>query len=238
MEKKPFTLLHFDQTNSKKKVAKKLALLEKKWLLHLENDDYALVYFDSGKDHAAFTFTYADYDLDFALDLIVDTIILDFDGAGLPENIRIKASELIGRIIESLRFQYKHKYWSFSHYYLDNIKRYEERKNLDYPAQFHDEWKRIANLAKMESMDDADRLFMQVEDIHDLELNIVGDDGKVLCDYLQAMKLIRYRMVHENQWILEFLEPLDELGNINRKIVFAREVAYFGYNIWVDYPED
>lgn len=237
MDKKHLTLLQFDQKVPKTQ-PKREALVEKKWLLHLESEECKLTRFNSGKDHAQFVFTYQGIDFVFQLDFVVDTLILDFEGAGLSEFHRIQASKLLERIIESLRFRHKDKYWSLSHYYIDNLKRYEERKNPSYPVQYHNEWKRIIKLAKMEIMDDSDRLFMEVEDIHDLELKIVGEDGKVLCAYLKENGFIDYHTTYENECIIEFLDPTDELDNINRKIVFAREVAYFGYNIWVDYPED
>lgn len=240
MEKRHLTLL---QLNSKKKTApsKKEKLVTREAIAHIENHEIVLKNFESSSTYSTFSFDYTvegkTWTIPFEVEVIIDTLILDFDGSDMPENIRIKASELTEKLVESLRFKHRDKFWSLSHYFIDNLEEYELRKKESYAKSFEHDWLRIYNLSKLEAMDEVDQLLFEVEDIHDLALKIVGLDGKKLCEYLMELGLITYKKVAKTEFEISFNETdeADYLEQINQKIIFAREVARYGYNIWVDY---
>lgn len=240
LDKKHLTLIETGEMKKEKRRKKEL-IVTKEVIKNIETTTLTLKTFHATETFASFDFTYfADgeqWNIGFELELIVDTLIVDIVGEGMVEAIRIKASEVLEKIVECLRFKYKDKHWSLSHYYIADIEAYEERSRVDYPERYRNEWKTIVNQSRLETMDEMDEFLFQVEDIHDLELKIIGNDGIVLCEYLQKMKHITYQQNEGTECVIHLLKNHlnNPLKNINQKIVFAREVAAYGYNIWVDY---
>lgn len=240
MEKERFTVLQFEQKKSEGRENSKDLVSESK-LKHIENQSVQLIELESSPVFATFVFRFFDgkeeWDIPFELEIILDTLIAEFNGEDLPDRIRLKASNLMEQVVDSLRFQHRDKYWSIGHYYIPSVKEYHLRNDINYPIQFQNEWKRIFNLTKVGDMDEMDMLFYEAEDVHDLMLLIVGEDGKILCDYLEAQGYITYKEVAENGYEIELKGASSGVDVLNQKTIFAREVARYGYNIWVDFME-
>lgn len=241
MEKNHLMLLQFHREKQKGKIPKKRLVVERKDIEHIATEKLRLKEFKNEKNYATFTFGYfvdsKEWDIVFELEIIVDTLVVEFIGEEIPESVRIKASKILEDVVQALRFKHKDKYWVFSHYYIGDVEEYEQRKKNEFPRYYESEIEKIFNLSKIESMSDDNHLFFELEEIEGLSLFIVGEDGKVLCEYLEEKGFIYYEEVKKNRYIIEFVEDkiVDEEELINRKIVFAREIAQYGYNIWVDY---
>jgi hypothetical protein len=235
-----FKVMHF---NGKKKGFKleKKELVTRNQLNHIESDAFKLVNFESSYEYANFTYQHIRegevWDINFELEHILDTLIVEFDGSKYPDYIRIQASLLMDKVIESLRFQHKDKFWSLSHYYIGDVGEYQKRLDKDFPAKQAEHWVKITKMMKIEFMDELDQLFFEAENMHDFQLKVVGQDGKVLCDYLSSMGLIEFKEITDNEFEITLPESSDDLDDINQKIIFAREAAKYGYNIWVDYVD-
>jgi len=215
-------------------------LIQKHFLTHIEDENVTLTSFDANEEYAEFVFTYQQeeqtWDIFYTIEFLIDTLIVDFDGSGLPDSIRLKASELFEQIIKSIRFLHKDKFWSLSHYYIDDVKEYQKRLEDDYPLSLQEEWKKMKNMAAFEPMDQDDYLFFKVEDIHDLSLRIAGEDGKKLCEALKKLGIIEYAKVAENEYEMQ-IDEKDALESIKIKLIYQREIAKYGYSVFTDYYE-
>lgn len=240
MEKEDLTVLQFKQKKStEQRVVQDL--VSKSQLKHIESECIKLMEVESSPVYATFAFLYHDgnkeWKIPFELEIILDTLIAEFDGEELADSVRIKASYLMEQVIEALRFQHKDKFWSIGHYYIPNVEEYHLRNNVAYPIKNEKEWNRILNLTKVEAIDEMDLLFYEAENVHDLMLMIVGQDGKVLCEYLQNKGFIKYKAYTDNGYEIELMNSENGMDLLNRKTIFAREIAKFGYNIWVDFMD-
>lgn len=224
-----------------KKGKKESFLIKKQLLEHIENEKTKLIYFQSTERYSKFTFEYKEenaiWKIPFEIEYVIDTLIVDFEGKDLPDPIRMVASKLLKEIISSIRFMHKDKYWSLSYYFLDDIKHYKKRLTKEFLIELEGEWKKIKRLAELEAMDDDDYLFFKTEDVHDLSLWVAGEDGRLLCEYLEELKLITFQQSGLNRYEIQLTGKKEDIKIVNEKIVFAREIAKYGYNIWTDYVE-
>lgn len=204
----------------------------------MENENIKMTSFEANEAYAEVMFAYETeekvWDILYTIEYVLDTLIVDFDGSNLPDSIRMKASELFERLLESIRFLHKDKYWSLSYYYIDDKKEYEKRLQDEFPVSLQDEWKKMKNMAKIEPMDSDDYLFFKVEDIHDLSLRVVGEDGRKLCEVLKKLNIVDYAKVAGNEYELQIDEE-ETLESIKIKLIYQREIAKYGYNVFTDY---
>jgi hypothetical protein len=216
-------------------------LVKESFLKHIETEHIQLASFDSNEEYAEFVFCYTEnekkWNILFTIEFVIDTLIVDFEGSELPDSVRLKASKIFEQVIQSIRFLHKDKFWSLSHYYIDDEKEYKKRLERSYPKALKEEWLKMKNMATIEPMDSDDYLFFKVEDIHDLSLRIAGDDGKLLCEVLKELGIIEYAKVALNEYEMQ-IDEKNELESIKKKMIYEREIAKYGYNIFTDYYEE
>lgn len=241
MKKNDFKLVKTSKEEKVNKSPKKKYIITERMIKHLENENLKLRSIHSETKYAKVVFEYIKQEnikIEFEFELIEETIIFEFNGEKLTDKWRIFASKLYEEIIESLRFVHKDKEWSLSRYYIGFVEEYEKRKSEEFLNSITEEIKKIDKRSQIEAMSEENRFFFDLEDIHHLSFYITGEDGLKLIDLLKEMKLVTYQKLEENLFEIELIGKDKGIDRINRKIVFARELAKMGYNTWVDYDED
>lgn len=240
MTKDYLRVLRVDK-NKKKIKKEKENLVKMEDIGHIATETLVIKSLVSDPNMAEIQFVWSDgrkeWEINFLLEIILDTLVVEFDGNNYHDDIRIKASQILEKLVESLRFRHRDKYWSLSHYYISDVANYEARKKKEYPQSKGDFWKKISTLFHFERMEDVDYLLFSLENNHELLLRISGEDGKILCDHLSDIGIAHYNKLAENEYEIVLIG--DEVGHeaIHKKIVFAREAITLGYNIWVDYDD-
>jgi len=216
-------------------------LINRKMLEHIENEKLVMTYFEANQEYSRFTFEYNDgiavWKIPFEIEYVVDMLIVDFNGKELSDETRFVASGVLKDVLCSLRFAHKDKYWSLSHYFIDDMEHYRKRLEKDFVIKLENEWKKIRRNAEIETMDNDDYMFFRSEQINDLNLWITGEDGLVFCEFMKEIGLIKYKKEGKTQCMIELVGDKKGLKKVNEKIIFARDVAKYGYNIWTDYVE-
>jgi len=237
MDKKEFTLI---KTSQKDRVAvsKKEPLLKKEMIQHLEKDGLIIKKFKATPHYATFTLhDDKNVEIVFEIEYVIDTLIVDFNGFKLSDDYRLKASKLLLKVVNAIRFLHKDKFIMFGNHFIPDEEEYRIRTKKEYASSMHDDWIRINNLSKLESMDEDHHLYFEIEDVHDLCLAIAGEDGKLLCEELKNLHIATYESLSESEYEIELTGVSNEKEALKRKIIFAREIAKYGYNVWVDYVE-
>lgn len=228
--------------NNKQIIKKEKNIMEKEILEKLENEKRELVHFESDKIEAFFTFK-CEYEkeyfyINFHLELLGETLIFDYEGSSFTEEMNFIATEINNEILNAIKFMHKDKILALSMYYIANVEKYKERKEETYLINRLNDFKKINNISKIEIMDEAEIDFFEIEEIDDISLYISGEDGKKLGEFLKKEKLIyNFLKKDKNKFEIKFKKTQNYLKDINRKMVFARELSILGYNAWTDYPE-
>jgi hypothetical protein len=219
-------------------------LLEREMIQHIEQEDLRLVTFKSGKKEAVLGYELIlskdeTYKITFDIEEIEETLVVEFNGGELPENIRLLGSELLERIVKSIRFKHKEKEWSLSRYYVWDSEAYSERVNPEYPEKRKEEWVKLFKKIERDTIQDYEILLLELEEVHDISLRIAGLDGYYLVEYLQKIGVLSYEKIHENEYDLQLKKPkhFSERDGWEMKILLSKELMKYGYNVWVDYEE-
>lgn len=212
------------------------------FLKHIENDQCKLRFGNADENYANFSFEYEEngnfWNIPFEMEVVYETIAIEFEGGHLPESIRMVASKLLEEVIYATRFLHKDKYWSLSNFYIKDVATYKQRVQAAFLEQMDAVWSKIAQMAKVEKMDIEDYYFFEAEGIDDVSLWMTGEDAHMLLNYLEEKNIIRaFRKRNENLYEVELFIQKDPIQTINAKLIFERELSELGYNIWTDYVD-